>query len=336
MLTIDGRAGGGQLVRSAVTLAAITGTAFTIEGVRGERPSPGLRAQHLAVVDLMAAWCAAKVDGARCGGSTLTFRPTTLSPQSTRVELPTAGSVALVCDVVLPLAPYLTEVLTLEITGGTDVKWAPTVGYLDRVKLPLLGRFGYDGTIALERTGFYPVGEGQISLSIAPTSLDPLVVTARGDSGPIEVVSTASSDLADAEVAKRQAARAVEVLAGHEVVPRVRDVETASTGSSLLLAANFTRTRAGFDELGAPGKPAEKVAEDCVASFCDWLDSPGAVDPFMADQLLVFLAVCGGSLSIPRVTDHVASNAELIRSFGYELDIDEHADGSATVSAPRP
>lgn len=334
MLTIDGRAGGGQLVRSAVSLAAISGTAFTIEDVRGTRPNPGLRPQHLAVLDLMADWCDAEVDGASLGATELSFRPSALRPRSRRVELSTAGSVALVCDVAIPLVPYLTEEVTLEVTGGTDVKWAPTVGYLRRVKLPLLDRFGYGGTLAVERTGFYPAGDGQVSLSLGPASPDPIVVTDRGDLERIEVVSVASSDLADADVAARQADRAAELLADHDPVRRCRVVETTSTGSSLLVVARFDATRVGFDELGERGKPAEVVAEDCVRAFRDWRAGPGAVDPYMADQLLVPLAILGGELHIPHVTDHVASNAELIRSFGYEITVDERADDDAVVRAP--
>ncbi|WP_380674314.1 RNA 3'-terminal phosphate cyclase [Salinigranum sp. GCM10025319] len=167
-LDLDGSDGGGQLLRTALTLACLSERAFEMTGIRADRPTSGVRPQHLACVEAAATLTEATVEGDAVGSETLTFRPTRPPKGDTSVDVGTAGSVALVFDTVLPLAVGLDAPVSVTATGGTDVKWAPTFDYLRRVKLPLLARYGLAAAVDLHRRGFYPVGGGEATLHVAP------------------------------------------------------------------------------------------------------------------------------------------------------------------------
>lgn len=336
MLDIDGHTGGGQVLRTALTLSVLTGTAFELEPVRGARPEPGLKPQHLAAIEVMAEVCDADVDGAELGSTALSFEPGSLDPASMAVDLRTAGSVTLLFDAALPLATQADESFQVTATGGTDVKWAPTVGYLRHVKLPLLERFGYDLAVDVERTGFYPAGGGEATLTVRPASPEPIELHTRGSRAGITIYSKAADALADADVAERQADRAVERLESAERrvdVEAVEYVEARSPGSALLLRARYERSLAGFDALGERGKPSEDVADGAVDAMLAFDAGPGSVDRHLADQLLVPIALAGGVVRAPTMTDHLASNAAVIDQFGFDLALRERADGSVLVES---
>lgn len=334
MRRIDGSDGGGQVLRTALSLAVVTDTPVRVDDVRGARPTPGLQPQHLATVDLVADHCDADVEGATIGSESVTFRPGATRESSLSVDVRTAGSVTLLFDPLLPIGTRAEEPLEVTATGGTDVKWSPTVGYLRRVKLPLLSRFGLRARVDLERTGFYPAGGGRATLRIEPASLSPVRLDRRGALERVEVYSKASASLSDAEVADRQATQAVERLdeAGFPaVVASVDHVESHSPGSSLLLRGVYEETVLGVDSLGERGTPSEAVADDAVDRFEAVHAGSGAVDPHMADQVLVFLALAGGRVRIHRVTDHVRTNLAVLEAFGSDVSLEGTSDGEPSV-----
>jgi RNA 3'-terminal phosphate cyclase (ATP) len=281
--------------------------------------------------------CAAEVEGATQGSETVVFEPGEPAGGSYEVDIGTAGSVTLLFDTLLPLAMAIDEPLRVTARGGTDVKWSPSLAYYQRVKLPLLRRLGLQAAVDRDRTGFYPVGGGEATLSLAPARLAPLSLTRRGDLARIRVYSRAAADLADADVAQRQADAIIDALEGdgREVAEAtVSSVETASPGSVCLVRADYEETIAGFDALGEKGKPAEDVGQSAVEQFRAFEGTGGAVDRHMADQLLVFLAVAGGELSVPAVTDHVRTSADLLGAFGYDLAVaDDETAGRAVLTA---
>lgn len=329
MLTIDGSGGGGQLVRTALSLSALAGRPFRMTGIREGRPNPGLRPQHLAAVRAVAAITGADVDGAAEGSTSLEFDPSEVRPGRYEVDIGTAGCVTLVFDAVLPLATVLDGVLSLAARGGTDVRWAPSLDYFGRVKLPLLRRQGVVAALDVDRRGFYPVGGGEAALTLAPSTPEPLALTDPDGRVTARTYSVASPDLADREVAERQEAAAVEGLGRHGVAVVGRTVEYAdapSPGSALTLRLERGPAVAGADALGEPGKPAESVAADAVEDAAAWLESDAAVDVHMADQLLVFLGTSGGRVTVPAVTEHVETNAAVCRQFGYGVRVERSGD----------
>lgn len=335
MIDVDGEAGGGQIVRSALSLSMLTGTPVHVTNVRGCRPNPGLRPQHLAAVRAAATCCDADVEGTEEGSEEVTFEPGDVAGGDHEIDVGTAGSVTLLFDTLLALSPVLDEPLSVTVTGGTDVKWSPTIAHYRRVKLPLVSRFGFAAEVMLHRTGFYPAGGGRATLRVEPAASTSASLTERGPLEEVSVYSKAAESLEDAEVADRQADAAVDALDERdlpvgEVVAEY--VETTSPGSALLLRVGYRHTVAGFDALGERGVTSETVAERAVDAFDAFRDAPGVVDRHTADQLMLPLAVGGGRVAIPAVTDHVETNREVIRAFGGDLRVDRGRDGPVLVS----
>lgn len=326
MIDIDGSDGGGQLVRTVLSLAALTGEPIRMTGVRGARSNPGLRPQHLAVLDVLTDMCDAKVPDVEKGTDEFEFRPTSISPGEYEIDIGTAGSVPLLFDALLPLALVIDEQLSVSGWGGTDVQWAPPISYQTMVKLPLLREHGFHAVVEPDRPGFYPTGGGASTLRLAPSSLTPIELTDRGSFEGARVYSLASESLASNDVAERQAERAIERLdnAGLDPVERtVTYAEADSPGSSIVIRLDFARAIAGTDALGEQGQPAEAVAEEAVESAIDVHDSEAAMDHHLADQLVLPLALAGGHVSIPEVTDHVATSIDLLTAFGLTVRVEQ-------------
>jgi RNA 3'-terminal phosphate cyclase (ATP) len=324
MHSLDGSTGGGQLLRSALSLAALSGESFRMTGIRSNRANPGLRAQHLTSVRAVVRACDADVHGDAVGSEALTFRPNVAHGGRFAIDVGTAGSVTLVFDALLPLATTLDRPLAVTVTGGTDARWSPPVEYYREVKLPLCRRFGIQAAVDVARTGYYPAGGGEATLWLAPSSLSEIELTDRGSLAGVRVYSKASTSLAARNVAERQAEATRDRLteAGHSVAERrVTYAKSNSPGNSLLVRADYDRSLVGFDALGERGVSAEDVATSVVDSFLDFDDGRASVDEHTADQLLVFLALAGGRVSIPRVTDHVETSLELLSAFGYDVSL---------------
>ncbi|OIB58314.1 RNA 3'-terminal phosphate cyclase [Natrialba sp. SSL1] len=343
-LELDGEHAGGQFLRSALALSVLESRPIRIENIRGDRPTPGLGHQHLAVLETMAELTDAGVSGADHGAETVAFDPgaSRLAGGEYAVDIGTAGSVTLLFDAVLPLATVLESPLSLTVTGGTDVAWSPPLDYTRYVKLPLLRRFGLTATIECERRGFYPDGGGRATLHLAPSEIEPLdapSLVERPDVAGLRVYSTEAAALAEQDVAHRQAAGALSrlglesvgaetpgtdsALAECEVVERIETTAaSACPGSAIVLRLESEDgvPVAGCSALGERGVPAERVGEDAADAANQFADSEAAVDRHLADQILVFLALAGGRVRVPAVTDHVDSSCDLLESFGVPVE----------------
>ncbi|RZH68658.1 RNA 3'-terminal phosphate cyclase [Natrinema altunense] len=340
---LDGSSAGGQLLRTALGLAVLENEPVRIENVRGDRSTPGLRHQHLAVLETMAELCDADVSGDELGSETIEFDPgleSTTGPEhgpleggSYAVDIGTAGSTTLLCNALLPLATILESPLSVTATGGTDVAWSPPLDYFRTVTLPLLRRFGLEATCEVDRRGFYPDGGGEVTLRLAPSRLERIDLAERGALQGLRLYSTESASLADRDVAHRQAEGALERLdgvPGLEVTERCETTVTSpSPGSALVLRVDHGTGIAGFSALGERGKPAERVGEAAADAAHRFLEGVAPVDRHMADQLLVFLALAGGRIRVPAVTEHVATRCDLLASFG--AGIDRERDGGTVV-----
>jgi len=334
MLELDGTDAGGQFLRRTLALSILTETPVTVESVRDGRPDPGLKPQHLAAVQAARQACDGTVEGAQLGAETVTFEPGPLVGGTVTVDIETAGAITLVFDTLLPLALRLDDQLTVQATGGTDVAWAPPMVTYSRVKLPLLRSLGVHAAVDTDRAGFYPVGGGAATLHLAPSAPAPLALADRGEIAGIRVYSTATETLADAEVAERQAQAILAELDtdDHPILERtIRYVDADSPGSVCCVRADWTNALAGFDALGEKGKPAEAVGREAAEQFLSFEGTAAAVDRHLADQLLDVLAVAGGELSIPIVTDHVETSLSLLDAFGYAVTVEDDHDGSVTL-----
>ena len=339
MLELTGETGGGQLLRTALTLSVATGQPFHMTNVRGQRPNPGLRPQHLAAVELLADLSNAQISNVGIDTEELIFEPGEIESGHYEVDVGSAGSLTLLFDTVLPLALVDAGPISVTATGGTDVKWSPPMDFHRRVKLPLLRAWGLHAAMDRHRVGFYPAGGGRATLHLAPSDPNPLELEERGDLLGVRVYSTAAEDLRDADVAERQAAAAVEGLESADVPLTERAttyVETDSPGSALVVVLDYEETTAGFTALGERGLPSKDVGETAAEAALEFQQSKGEgqsiVDPHLGDQVIPLLALAGGRVAIPEVTDHVASAVDLVGAFGFDVAIESQGDGAVLVA----
>jgi RNA 3'-phosphate cyclase len=320
MIIIDGSQGegGGQVLRSALTLSIITGKPLRIHSIRARRPKPGLRAQHLRAVQAAAAVGGARLEGAAPGSTALLFIPQGITPGSFRFDIGTAGSTSLVLQTVLIPLSLASKPSRLAISGGTHVPWSPCFHYLQTQWRPAMREIGFDFELDLERAGFYPQGGGRIHTVIRPAAaLEPLCRTRRGACRRISGISLAAN--LDPKIAERQQQRALKGLSHLEVPVDIEllRLPAHAPGTLLLLLAECEHSRLCAYALGARGKPAETVADEAVGELAGFLATGGAIDPYLADQLLLPLALAPGisELHTARVTEHLVTNAAIVRRF---------------------
>lgn len=324
-LLIDGSQGegGGQVLRTSLALSIITGKAVHIENIRARRAKPGLKAQHLKAVDAAAAVSKAWVEGATLGSSALVFKPVEIRSGRYRFDIGTAGAVSLVLQTIfLPLS-LASSASSVIVSGGTHVAWSPCSHYLDQNWLPTLLKIGFDTQISLTQAGFYPGGGGQIGAIIRPArKISPLQLKQRGRLLRvigISAVANLATSIADRQ--KRQAMLRLQNLSWERKQPEIRIKTTQLTspgkGTLLLLLAEFEAGRCCYFGLGELGKPAERVADEAVDSLLAFLESDGAIDQYLADQLLLPLCLANGESEIRTnlITQHLVTNAAVLQVF---------------------
>jgi len=334
MILIDGShgEGGGQVLRTTLTLATLTGRPTCVEHIRAGRRRAGLRPQHLTAVRAAAAVCGAQVEGDELGSQALTFAPTDPpSPGNYTFDVAdaarggSAGSVSLILQtVLLPLA--LTDGDShLTLRGGTHVPWAPPASYLEHVFLPILSRMGVHIQMDLIRWGFYPAGGGEIQVRITGRKgpLHPITLAERRELQ--RVWGTAAVTNLPAHIPQRMAARAHNVLAdaGLEAQVEPRRLRGAGPGAGIFLFAKYTAASsseavaAGFTAYGRKGLPSERVAEAACEELLAHHRSGAPVDPYLTDQLVLPMALAEGASQVrtSQVSQHLLTNAWVVRKF---------------------
>ena len=184
MICIDGSfgEGGGQILRTALSLSLSTGTPFRIQNIRAGRERPGLLRQHLTAVLAASEIGEAQVEGAVLGSTEVTFTPATVRSGEFHFAVGTAGSGTLVFQTILPALMRAAAPTRVVIEGGTHNFAAPPFDFLDRTFLPLIARMGPRVSVKLERYGFYPAGGGRFVAEIEPCrSLTPIYLGVRGE-----------------------------------------------------------------------------------------------------------------------------------------------------------
>lgn len=315
--------GGGQILRTALTLSLLTGRPFRLRNVRARRDKPGLRPQHVAAVRAAAELCDARVEGDREGSSTLRFEPGPVRARDMELQVGTAGATALVLHTIhLPLAMRAHQPIRVAIEGGTFNDKAPSFPFLESTWRAHLASLGLAVAVAMPRAGFYPAGGGRIEAWIEPGRPRPLQLDDRGPLRRIRGVAGVSR-LNRGEIAERMRNRAEQALreAGIEAPIVIECVEWTggSPGAAIALLADHDPGLAPFTTvaLGARGKPAEAVGAEAAASLLEELSLPGAVDSHSADQVLLPLSLADGPsrYTVTAVTEHLRTNARTVAAF---------------------
>ncbi|AHL23670.1 RNA 3'-terminal phosphate cyclase [Thermococcus nautili] len=307
--------GGGQILRTAVALSVITGKPVRIHRIRANRPNPGLRPQHLHGILALKKLSNARVKGAKVGSTVLEFVPGRAEPKHIKVPIKTAGSITLVLQALLPAMAFVGG--SFEVTGGTDVPWSPSVDYLRHVTLFALEKMGLRAEIELRRRGHYPKGGGLVLGRVERwEERKPLVALEWRKIERFAGISHATN--LPAHVAERQAKSAEEKLRSLYSVPVEIEREVSRSlgpGSGIVVWAETDSLRLAGDALGKRGKPAEVVGREAAEELIEQLTPRKAVDRFLGDQLIPFMAFTGGEIGVAEITNHLVTNVWVVEQF---------------------
>lgn len=322
MLRIDGSygEGGGQILRTAIALSCLTGKEVEITRIRANRPKPGLAAQHLKGIEVAKLISDAEVEGLAIGSTKVVFKPKRIRGGDYRIDIGTAGSVTLILQTIFPPLLLAEKPSKLEIIGGTDVAWAPTVDYFRKVTAKAISELGANFSCELKARGYYPKGGGKIIIEIEPSKLTGKVF----ESLDCEILGISHCQNLPEHVATRQMDSVLDFLSKHGLKARiyVEVLRGPSAGSGITIWCGYK----GASALGEKGKRAEEVGFEAAKIFYKEFVSPGVFDSHLADQVMAFAAIGKGvtKFSTTEVTMHQKSNQYVINSFlGEVVRIDE-------------
>lgn len=320
MISIDGSfgEGGGQMLRTALGLSALTGKPFKMVNIRKGRENPGIKEQHLQSINAVAKFCDAKTEGAEINSTELEFTPSALKSGNINIAIATAGSVGLVLQSLL--IPAVKTDLRIRVKGGASYgKWAMPADHFKHVLSPLLKDMGYEVSMSVQKEGFYPKGGALVEvLSGKVKSFNMIDLMEKGKLVSLSGRSIASEHLRNAKIAERQASIAKRLLFDHFKIDakiKVEYVNTLSPGSGIQLWAETEHTILGGNSLGEVGKKAEVVGEEAARFLIEDYEH-GCIDRFTSDQLLPYMGMTGqGRFLSSKITDHVKTNIFVIEQF---------------------
>jgi RNA 3'-phosphate cyclase len=329
--------GGGQILRSSLALALLTGRSFRLRNIRARRSRPGLQPQHLMSVQAAAEVGNATLRGAKLGSTTLDFEPGAVAGGDYHFRIGTAGATGLVLQTIyLPLA--FTKVSSrITIEGGTHVPHSPCFHFLHRSWRHTMRLMGLNVALSMDRAGFYPRGGGIIHAEIEPAAAPrPFHAAEVTCNGPARILSGVAG--LPEHIRQRQARRAAERLTERSLaVEVVEESWPGGPGTMLGIELPTTPIPTFLFALGERGKPAETVADEAVAQIDTFLacDPPG-IDEHTADQIILPLAFAASESHFRTacISSHLRTNAAVIEKFlprRIEWDGEDGQSGSVWV-----
>lgn len=335
-IPIDGSKGegGGQILRTSLSLSMASGRPFRIENIRSGRPKPGLMRQHLTAVEAAQQVCGAQVDGVEIGSTALGFCPGEIQGSEYHFSVGTAGSATLVAQTVLPALLLAKEPSRLTLEGGTHNPYSPPFDFFEKSYLPLLTRMGVGISATLDRLGFYPAGGGKFSLEIEPPQ-DGLAQIELMERGALKrlhaeaVVSNLPISIAqrELEVVGRK------LSLGEQAMEAREETRSFGPGNFLMVVAEFENVTEVFSGFGQRGVAAELIGERTAKRAKRFLESDAAIGPHLADQLVLPMALAGGGrFTTLRPSRHLLTNVYVIQRFlPIEINVEEGSRGLWTV-----
>jgi RNA 3'-phosphate cyclase len=335
VLEIDGSlySGSGTIVRQAAALAALTGKEMRVFNARLKRQKPGLRRQHAQAVEAIRQLVDGTTEGVAPGSREFVFRPG--SPQSMQHycwDIGSAGSTTALGLALLPVLAFAPVTITVELRGGLFQDFAPSIYHLEHVLLPLLYRMGFVVILRMERPGYVPTGQGIWHLSATPAMnrLQPLILDQAGIVKQIWGIAL-SSRLKERSVSDRMAETAKHAFSAagyHADIQVLYDDNALQPGACLAAFADLSSgARIGSDRAGALRRSSEAIGKYVARQLLEDVQSGATLDRYASDQIIPFAALAAGEsrFRVPRVTEHMKSNAWLSREFlGAEIQIHEH------------
>jgi len=316
---VDGSTGegGGQILRTSLTLSCITGKGLHIENIRAARRNPGLAKQHLSCIQAACQICNGQADGATKGSQVLDFIPGPVQSGDFHFDIGSAGSASLVIQTILPALFLADKPSTVTVKGGTHNPMAPPFDFLDETFLPAISTAGFDGICTLIRHGFFPAGGGKISFNIQPWQKNAgrTIDLYRQSKKPQIQARIYTAKLLE-HVAQRQRKLLIQSGLGIHNVEHIDVKESDGPGNCAMIRLCSSKRTTVFTAFGQRGKPSEQVISEVVGLAKDFLAGEAAVDRFLADQLLIYMALAkAGFFTTNELSSHLKTNMEVIKKF---------------------
>lgn len=311
-LKIDGSfgEGGGQIVRTALTLSCITRKAIILENIRQNRKNPGLKPQHLTAIKILQKICNADVEGAKIGATSFKFIPKEIKEVSIREDIGTAGSISLILQVLIPICVVCEKKLELFIRGGTDVLWSPTFDYTQYVLGEAYSRMGINFSIKLIKRGYYPKGGGEIKIEIRPSKIRSISLTTRHTKKlklfcsfsklPLELIQEKTEIIKSKLVEKK-----------FDVENIIRKEDAVDSGASLLIISIDENSIIGIDSL------FDKKTNEFRLDVNKITENNLGVDENLADMLVLPSSLSSDLtiFTVPKISKHLETNLYVTSKF---------------------
>jgi RNA 3'-terminal phosphate cyclase (ATP) len=344
MVEIDGSfgEGGGQILRTALSLSCLFQKPFRISNIRKGRKKPGLMPQHLTGVRAAQLLSRAEVQGDCPGSMELSFSPGKVNGGSFFFDIGTAGSTMLVLQTLIPSLIFSGEKTILNLVGGTHVPFSPSFHYVRDVFLPFLKKTGIEMALSVESYGFYPKGGGRIRAELFPVKgVMPLCITDRGKMLGVNGASGVAN--LPLSIAERQRNAVPEKLLAHGIdYTHQEDIElmevpSLGQGTFIFLRAESEHSIAGFTALGERGKRAEAVGDEAATELLEYLRTDAALDPHLADQIVLYLSLSKEQslFTTCRISQHLLTNLWVIglfHEFRYDVDGEIGTPGKVRIN----
>lgn len=320
MLEIDGSQGegGGQTVRTAVALSALTGREIRMTRIRENRPTRGLSKQHCTAIEGVSKMTDSWVTGNFTGSQDITFKPGSTKIDDLSFDVGSAGSISLVMQAMLLAARFHTDGVRMDITGGTNVMWAPPVDFYNQILFPLMEKMGFEANMQIINRGFYPEGGGRVIINMKPPlKIKPLSILELGDFKSIEGICYCRGlpeRVAD-DIIQSAETKLKDITANISITKEIS--EGRSTGAGISLVAIFENGRLGSGVLGSRGYPASQVGEDAANDLLNDISSDSTIDVHAADQLVPYMALSGEEceFKVWNISNHLLSQMDMIERF---------------------
>lgn len=322
LVDIDGSQGegGGQILRTSVSLSCILGIPVKISKIRAGRKEPGLRPQHLEAIKSAAEISDSKLIGAKVGSTEIELYPgePTKSVRK-KIDTRTAGSVTLIAQTLIPIGLFRNLDLDLEITGGTEVPASPTIDYLQKVVVPIYRRLGGEVEIDLKRRGYYPKGGGVIQVQVGGSNSKPrpLKFEILPQNLNLDANIVASSSNLPSHITSREteSAKALLLQSGVRVIEsQVNSTNNSlSPGTSILIFRQNDFEYVGASGLGERGRKSEDVGTEAARSFLSETSGRPNLDSHLADMAVTLLSCIKGEslFTTSKITNHLETNLKV-------------------------
>ena len=326
MIEINGShgEGGGQILRSALALSILTETPIRVTHIRANRPKPGLKPQHHTLICMLQTLSNAQTKGATIGSSTIEFHPSTIKEGHYQFSVGTAGSIVLIYQAILSASLRIKSSLSVTLTGGTDVKWSPSWDYFTNVFCPFLSTLGFIIESSLKQRGYYPKGGGTATLTIQPIETLAGYISSL-EKPSIGIRGNIHSHGLPEHIATRMKHAVLKTMVNKDIPLDItlEHNETSSPGIVLTLWTRGAQQFHGCVGLGERGVRAETIGQHCIKKLLFHLNNNTTVDPWLFDQILLFLVCADGpsALTVPFISNHAQTNMWLIQQFFPNQDL---------------